>query len=324
MSVPEEVLNNPQISVIIPAYNAREFIVDTINSVLMQTFPVHEIIVVDDGSIDGTAEFVRQYYGNKVKIVRQENKGQSGARNTGIKIATGNIFQFLDADDLLLPNKLERQLDFWRRNPNFDIVYCDYLNFQHGNPPSIIPPSRPRLQGNLLESLVLGETFPPHAPLVPRKVVEIVGYFREDIRISPDQWFWVTCSIQGFTFGYLPEILVLRRLHNTNLTKDRIAQLKAAVDFHRWTLSLNLPLHLVKNIHRNLANEYAELAIEFARKRILTESWKYLWKAQQHRFIAAKIGSRRDKALWLVDILLWLNGVREGILGVVKIGKRGR
>jgi glycosyltransferase involved in cell wall biosynthesis len=107
----------------------RKFIAEAIESVLNQTFPAHEIIVVDDGSTDGTGEFVEKRFGNKVRLIRQENKGMGAARNAGIKVATGNIFQFLDADDLLLPNKFEVQLDFWRRNPEFDIVYCDHCYF---------------------------------------------------------------------------------------------------------------------------------------------------------------------------------------------------
>ena len=139
MPVPKEILENPKISVIIPAYNARKFIGEAIESVLNQTFPAHEIIVVDDGSTDGTEEFVKNLFKDKVRLIQQENKGMGAARNAGIQVATGNIFQFLDADDLLLPNKFEIQLDFWRRNPEFDIVYCDHLYFAGERIPNDLP-----------------------------------------------------------------------------------------------------------------------------------------------------------------------------------------
>lgn len=315
MSVVREILEEPKISVVIPAYNARKFIADAIDSVLAQTFPAHEIIIVDDGSKDGTAAFVQENYKDQVRVIQQDNKGQSAAINLGVKTATGNIIQFLDADDILLPNKFERQLDFWKRNSDFDIVYCDFLNFQHGKLPSILPPARARPQGNLLEFLVLGGTIHIHAPLLPKKIIEVAGFFREDIRVDEDQWFWVTCAIHGFTFGYLPEILVLRRWHDTNKTKDRISHLRASIEFHKWTLSLKLPHYLTKEVYRKLANNCAELAVEMARKRFLAESWKFLWQAWQYHVIASKIGSRRDKVMWFIDVLLWLNGVKEGVLG---------
>ncbi|MEM2567120.1 MAG: glycosyltransferase family A protein, partial [Candidatus Bathyarchaeia archaeon] len=181
MTVSQEILKDPKISVIIPAYNARKFIAEAIESVLDQTFPAHEIIVVDDGSTDGTGEFVRKHYGSRVEVIQQENKGISAARNIGVVEATGNILQFLDADDLLLSNKFEVQLNFWQRNPEFDIVYCDHLYFRDGEVPTTIPPARPLPQGNLLEVLVDHNVFAIHSALVPRQVAVAVGGFNENL-----------------------------------------------------------------------------------------------------------------------------------------------
>ncbi len=119
------------VSVVIPAYNAGKYIGRAIDSVLAQTHQADEIIVVDDGSTDNTAEAV-QSYGEKIHFIRQENAGASVARNTGIEAATGEWIAFLDADDEWLPDKLKLQTEHLRRNPdlmwttgNFIRCYCD-------------------------------------------------------------------------------------------------------------------------------------------------------------------------------------------------------
>ena len=100
-----------KISVVIPAYNAAAWIRRAVNSVLSQTRPADEIIVVDDGSTDGTGDIVRMYDG-RVRLLQQANAGAAAARNTGILAATGDWIAFLDADDEWLPQKLQRQTEY--------------------------------------------------------------------------------------------------------------------------------------------------------------------------------------------------------------------
>src|SRR5947209_13220762 len=97
------------VSVIIPTYNHGRFIADAIESVLAQTYPVSEIIVVDDGSTDETQEVVEKF-GEKVRYIEQANAGVSAARNTGIENSDGDLVAFLDADDTWLPEKIEKQV----------------------------------------------------------------------------------------------------------------------------------------------------------------------------------------------------------------------
>ena len=98
---------SPEVAVVIPSYNSRQFIEDTIASVRAQTLVPDEIVVVDDGSTDGTAELVE---GLGVQCIRKQNGGPASARNQGVKETTAPLVAFLDADDLFLPDKLERQL----------------------------------------------------------------------------------------------------------------------------------------------------------------------------------------------------------------------
>ena len=118
--------NDITISVVIPAYNCERYITRSIDSVLAQTRPVDEIIIVDDGSSDNTGEVVKRY-GGKVRYIRQENAGASVARNTGIEAATGDWIAFLDGDDEWLPDKIKHQTELLSRNPNLVWVTGNYM-----------------------------------------------------------------------------------------------------------------------------------------------------------------------------------------------------
>src|SRR5512134_3903793 len=100
----------PNLSVIIPAYNAEAFIADTVHSALNQTYRDLEVIVVDDGSKDGTRDRL-DAFGRRVRVHQQANSGVARARNAGVRLATGDWIAFLDADDLWLPHKIERQME---------------------------------------------------------------------------------------------------------------------------------------------------------------------------------------------------------------------
>ena len=112
--------DNYSISVVIPAYNAAEHISRTIYSVAGQTFPAKEIIVIDDGSTDSTSEVVKSF-GEKVQYIYQQNAGVSAARNAGIEAATSEWIAFLDADDLWIADKTERQVDLFSDNPEIGV-----------------------------------------------------------------------------------------------------------------------------------------------------------------------------------------------------------
>jgi glycosyltransferase involved in cell wall biosynthesis len=101
----------PLVSILIPAYNAQEWIADTIRSAMAQTWPRKEIIVVDDGSTDQTAAIARQFEANGVRVVTQKNQGAAAARNTAYSLSRGDYIQWLDADDLLAPDKIARQME---------------------------------------------------------------------------------------------------------------------------------------------------------------------------------------------------------------------
>ena len=118
-------MSAPRFSVIIPAYNAEAFIARAIDSVLAQTWPAHEILVVDDGSADSTARIVAGY-GEGVRYLRQENAGVSAARNAGARAATGDWLAFLDADDWYYPDRLKWHAEWIAEDDGLDFLTGDY------------------------------------------------------------------------------------------------------------------------------------------------------------------------------------------------------
>src|SRR5262245_38934097 len=102
---------NPLVSILIPAYNAEAWIADTLRSAVAQTWPRKEIIVVDDGSKDQTANIAKQFSAQGVRVVTQKNQGAAAARNTAFSLSTGDYIQWLDADDLLAPDKIAKQME---------------------------------------------------------------------------------------------------------------------------------------------------------------------------------------------------------------------
>src|SRR5436309_7380613 len=114
----------PKVSVIIPVFNGERYIRQTIESVLAQTYRDFELLVIDDGSTDGTAEAVKEYE-KDLRYVHQGNGGASKARNQGIRFSQGKYIAFLDADDLWEPEKLTIQVEFLERNPKIGLVHCN-------------------------------------------------------------------------------------------------------------------------------------------------------------------------------------------------------
>lgn len=127
----DTVLNEIQlqykISVVIPTYNREKTIKRCLDSVVNQTYPVCEIIVIDDGSRDKTLDIIRTEYGNRVKVIRQKHKGAQAARNAGIRAASGEYIAFLDSDDEWLLNKIELQVEILNTDRNVVICGNRYL-----------------------------------------------------------------------------------------------------------------------------------------------------------------------------------------------------
>jgi hypothetical protein len=210
------------VSVMMPAYNAEAFIKQAINSLVDQSYPNWELIVVDDGSTDGTAGAAAGYDDPRIKLVQQSNRGESAARNMALKHMKGRFIAFLDADDLYLPDHLEKSVGFLIENPQLDAVYTDgyYCDSSGKLLATLASRRRGPFQGNIFAEVVRGSDLfgPPVSVVLQRElIVEQKLQFDEAITIGPDWVFLMQYAASGH-FGYVDEPTCVYRLHETNIS----------------------------------------------------------------------------------------------------------
>jgi len=210
--------NSPfTVSVVIPAHNAERFIARAIDCVLAQTHQPNEIIVVDDGSTDGTAQVV-QKYGQRVCYIHQKNAGAASARNTGIKAAKYHWIAFLDADDEWLPEKLQSQIELLRRNPDLAWANCNYIVHTYpGNQRTMAWPAQKAaslLSGkeylnSYIVAITAGMGWIPAAMIVNRQTLEQAGLFSAGTRYVEDLDMWLSIAYRRPQIGYVNQPLVV-------------------------------------------------------------------------------------------------------------------
>jgi glycosyltransferase involved in cell wall biosynthesis len=205
---------SPLISVIVPAYNAAEFLADALQCIQDQLYPKLEVIVVDDGSTDETPR-IAAAFGDRVRYVRQENQGPASARNHGLRVAQGTLIAFLDADDLWLPHTLKLLASFLADQPPTGIVLgrMQYMRQVRGagGQARFEPFARPCVTLSL------------DAGLFRRSVFDQVGFFDPTVRSSEDIDWFLRAREAGIPIGFLDQVVLLYRRHDRNLTRDRAA-----------------------------------------------------------------------------------------------------
>jgi glycosyltransferase involved in cell wall biosynthesis len=213
-------LDKPLISVIIPTYNCAQYVGEAVASVLGQTYKSNNIIVVDDGSSDATSEVLTPYM-DEIHYIYQPNQGVAVARNRGLAASTGELFAFLDADDVWLPEKLERQVHCLAHNPNAGLVYTNHLILDGDAGLRAVPPAPQSYQGYCYSQLFLGNPVHASSVVIRRKCLDYVGVFDEQIhRASAEDYdLWLRVA-RYFEFAYIPDPLTLYRKHATNATHD--------------------------------------------------------------------------------------------------------
>lgn len=206
----------PKVSVIIPAYNAEDFIREAVDSALAQTLRDLEVIVVDDSSTDDTP-LILKGYGDRITVHRQANTGVSGARNTGTRLSTGEWVAFLDADDVWRPTKLEAQLAI-SRTP---ISYTNRFNFgARGALPEVQSEVTPLLSGDVFTPLLLrGNFITVSSVMMTREVFDELGGFVHQPGGCEDWDFWLRAS-QHHEFSVCLEPLVGYRFTSNSMSRN--------------------------------------------------------------------------------------------------------
>ncbi len=195
------------ISVVIPTYNRRHWLPETIQSVLQQTFSPHEVIVVDDGSTDGTGEWLQKTF-PQVRYLWQQQSGPSAARNQGARLATGNWLAFLDSDDRWLPAKLERQVAFLQEHPEFQAVHTNEIWIRNGR--RVNPKKRHQKFGGWIYPQCLPLCIiSPSSILLSRELWEWSGGFDESLPACEDYDLWLRIAAEH-PIGYLDEPLIVK------------------------------------------------------------------------------------------------------------------
>ncbi len=241
-------MTTPLVTALIPAYNAAATIRRAVDSILAQTCQNYEIIVIDDGSRDATAEIIASHYGDQVRLLRlTHNMGESGAMNEGIKIAKGELIAFLDADDEWLPEKLAKQVAALERNPSAALATCG-ARFVDGQG-RVLRDAAGIFSHNISPAevwrLLLARTMLAKPCVVARATaLRAVGLFNTGLLVGADQDMWIRLAIAG-EIEFVPETLTV--VHDTagSLTKvyaDRIDQfvlpmIRRHIDRQRHSLS---------------------------------------------------------------------------------------
>ena len=218
------------ISAIIPTYNNAAFIKDAVLSIQQQSVPVTEIIIVDDGSTDNTAQVIQSLKGN-IHYIRQQNQGPSAARNTGIKAAKGDLIAFLDADDQWTTDKLQKQLKALQNSPELKLIAGDMseidlsnqvlvasvLNKHHFLEKFVTLNGKPI--ANAFSELLRKNFIPTGTVLIKKDALLEAGLFNENIRYGEDLELWAKIASKH-PITCLPDILMLRRQHSSNSTQS--------------------------------------------------------------------------------------------------------
>jgi glycosyltransferase involved in cell wall biosynthesis len=215
----------PRVSVILPVYNGERYLAESIESVLSQTYTAYEIVVVNDGSQDGSMEIVKRYIGSgRIKYVEQTNQGVANARNTGIFHSSGEFIALLDQDDAWLPDKLEKQIDFMDAHPEVALL--------HARVACIDGEGRPiscrgwiyvgeEVHGYCAEQLLSGNKIAPLTVLIRRACLGKVGVFNQSCAPADDWDLWLRIAVR-FPLGFLDSVVAKYRVHDSNESKKKL------------------------------------------------------------------------------------------------------
>ncbi|MEZ5326111.1 MAG: glycosyltransferase family A protein [Verrucomicrobiales bacterium] len=204
----------PLVSILIPCYNSEDYIAEAIESALAQTYPAVEVIVVDDGSNDDSTEVLASY-GDRIRWKSIPNGGACAARNEALKMAKGDFIQFLDADDLLMPDKIARQLPLLLSG-DYDLVFCRGTIFGDGKPERAQKREILSPEGKDPFAYCLHQGLSTLAPLHSRQILDQIGGFRAGVQFAQEYDMHVRLAAAGARILFRDELLCRVRHHSSD------------------------------------------------------------------------------------------------------------
>ena len=226
----------PTVSVIIPCFNAGQFLLETVESVFRQTFRDFEVILVDDGSTDNT-RFLIESLGSRVRAAFGPNGGVATARDSGTQLSSGEFIQYLDADDLVTPDALSRRVEVLRQT-NADVAYSDWQRlvrwketFELGD---VVARTIESVHQDPQIALLTNFWCPPAAILYRRRIVNKIGRWNKTLPIIQDARFLLDAALSGARFAHVPGVTAFYRIHGTSLSRRSRRAFGRAGATARW------------------------------------------------------------------------------------------
>ena len=258
------------VSVVVPAFNAARWIRETLSSVVNQTWTNLEIVVVDDGSDDATGAMTSSFADPRIRLVTQENRGAGAARNRGIRETRGDLVQFLDADDILSPDKIERQVEALRNAGSGSIASCAWTRFSGNTGTARVTPEAVWAIADPVEWLVTslsgGGMMQPGAWLTPRNLIEAAGPWNEQLTLHDDGEFFCRVLVAAAQNVFVPGITAFYRDVEGSLSRRRSrAAIESAFAVCRLRSAHLLAARDDRQTRRAAATQYAQFSYEFAR-----------------------------------------------------------
>ncbi len=230
-------MDKPLVSVVVPAYNAEKYLDETIKSVVAQAYSNWELIIVDDGSTDGSAAIAKAWAEKDKRIiyVYQTNQKMATARNTGIARAKGKYIAFLDADNLFLPKKLEMQVAHLEAHPEVGVSCAHILHFYEHEPQVLYEnKNEVSLAEDQFSDFLHRNSVNVLAVLVHKECFDKYGAFQEGWKACDEQYVWINLAAHSVPFAYIPDTVGLLRLH------DREYSVRREFIFETATYSLKM------------------------------------------------------------------------------------
>jgi len=211
--------NGPLISVVMAVYNGEDYLRGSIESILNQTYKNFEFIIVNDFSTDSTLNIIKSYNDKRIRVINNEkNLGQTRSLNVGIRSATGEYVARIDADDFSYPARIERQMDFFIHNPEFDLIGTSgHILDKSGKKRSIS--LAPTSQEEIFFRMFFDNPVIHISALAKREKILMLGGYDESFTIAQDYDLWSRFLINGFKIGNLKDILVSYRIHSGTVSK---------------------------------------------------------------------------------------------------------
>ena len=212
-------MNQPLVSVIVPAYNVERYVETCLQSILDQSYQNFEIIVVNDGSSDNTGEVIQSFHDERISYYSQENMGVSKARNSGITLAKGDFIALLDADDWWHEDKLEKQLKVLS-DASIDVSYTDqYLTDEDGR--KFDSSKVNGVSGDITDQIISGNFVNTSSAIIRKSFLDkIWAKYDESYPVCEDWFFWFFLAINGAKFHFLDERITPYRQHSESLSKN--------------------------------------------------------------------------------------------------------